>query len=106
MARKSRLGWLGPAIVLAGLAIGGLGVWFMIKNRPHEGPVIDQFDIGKGQEIVVRSEEGGDRNFIELREKGEVKWQAMVPTYAGDKNRRGIAVSDLAVSVRVVRGGK
>lgn len=93
-------------IVLVGLAIGSVGVWVLIKNRPHEGPVIDQFAIDKGQEIVVRAEEGGDRNFIELRENGEVKWQALIPPYAGDKNRRGIAVGDHAVSIRVVRGGK
>ena len=60
----------------------------------------------RGAKVVVRAEEGGDRSFIELHEGGALKWQALIPPYAGRVGAPGIGWSDIAVSVRVVRDGK
>lgn len=103
---RSRLGWLGPAIVIAGLAIGGVGIWIILKNKPKVGAVIEKIDIGKGQELEIRAEDGGVRNFLELYENGQLKWESMIPTYAGDATHRAITWGDIAVSARVLRGGK
>jgi hypothetical protein len=102
MARR-RLGWLGPAIVLVGAALAALGVWFMTSVRPQPGAVIDTIAIGDGRALVVRAEEGSDRNFIELRERDRTLWQALVPPYAGRPGAPGLAWGELAVSVRVIR---
>lgn len=103
-AKKVRLGWLGPAIVIAGLAIGGVGVWYMIHARPVAGAVIDTVKVDNGGEIVVRAEAGdGDRAFVEARLHGETKWQALVPHYAGKTGRSGVAWSADSITVRVVR---
>lgn len=106
MPRKSRLGFLGPGIVIAGLIIGGIGVWIIYKNKPEAGAVIDTIVVDDKTKIVIRDEHGGDRDFVELVENGEVKWQALVPPYAGKPGRPGVTWSDVAVSVRVIRGGK
>lgn len=106
MARKVRFGFLGPGIVIAGLIIGGFGAWMIYKNKPEAGGVIDTIVVDDKTKIVVRAEAGGDRAFVELQQSGEVKWQAMVPPYAGSPGRVGVTWSDIAVSVRVVRGGK
>lgn len=102
---KSRLGWLGPAIVLIGLAIGGLGVWFVVTRKPTAGVAIDTIKIDDKSQFVVRSEAGGDgsRSFVELVTDGVVKWQALVPRYAGGPNRHAISWSQQAVMVRVIR---
>ncbi|HEY4179837.1 MAG TPA: PQQ-binding-like beta-propeller repeat protein [Kofleriaceae bacterium] len=103
---RIRLGWLGPAIVIAGLAIGAVGIWIVIKNKPHVGAVIERIDIGKGQELAIRKEDGGDRNFLEMYEKGQLKWESMIPTYAGDATHRAITWGEIAIATRVIRGGK
>jgi outer membrane protein assembly factor BamB len=102
-AKKSRLGWLGPAIVILGVAVAGLGVWYMIHARPEAGAVIDTIKVENGGEIVVRSEVNGDNDFVEARLNGETKWQAMVPHYAGKTGVSGIAWSPSSITVRVVR---
>ncbi|MBA3542406.1 MAG: hypothetical protein H0T79_22510 [Deltaproteobacteria bacterium] len=104
MAR--RLGWLGPAIVAVGLAAGGVGGWYMMTARPSAGEVIDTLPIDSQASLVVRAEQGGDRTFIELHVGDETKWQALVPTYAGRRGVPGLAWTQNAVSVRVVRGGR
>lgn len=106
MAAKRRLGWLGPAIVLLGLAAGSVGVWYMMHARPKAGAVIDTFVLDPHTKIVVRAEDGGDRSFVELRVDDDVKWQALVPHYAGKPGKPGVAWSQNAVSVRVIRDGK
>ncbi len=106
MAKKSRLGFLGPGIVIAGLIIGALGAWMIYKNKPEAGGVIDTLVVDSTTKIVIRAESGGPRAFVELVQNGEVKWQAMVPPYAGAPGRVGVTWSDIAVSVRVIRGGK
>ena len=107
MIRTSRraLGWLGPAIVLVGAAVAGLGGWYVVHARPSAGAVIDTIAIDERRSLVVRAEAGGDRAFVELRDGDEVKWQALVPHYAGRPGAPGVAWSPTAVSVRVIRDG-
>jgi len=104
MAR--RLGWLGPAILALGVAVGALGVWYMIRARPAVGAKIDEFPIDGRARLVVRAEDGGDRSFVELHVGDEMRWRAMVPTYAGRPGAPTIAWNDEVISVRVVRDGK
>ncbi len=106
MAAKVRLGWLGPAIVLVGAAVAGVAIWFMTSVRPEAGAIIDTIPIGSGHSLVVREEAKTDRSFIELRDGDEVKWQALIPHYAGTKGRPAVAWSDQAVTVRVERNGR
>jgi hypothetical protein len=107
MAQKRiRLGWLGPVIVLVGVAVAGAGLFVMLKNKPKAGAVIETVVIDPQAKIVVRAEDGGERAFVELHVDDELKWQAMVPQYGGRPGATGIAWSDTAVSVRVVRDQK
>lgn len=100
---RRRLGWLGPAIVLVGAAVAGIGIWYMAASRPEVGAVIDTIRIDDRAAIAVRAEQGGDRNFVELREGDRLVWRALVPPYAGRPGAPGIAWSDTVVSVRVFR---
>lgn len=104
--RKSRLGWLGLAIVLLGAAIAGLMTWFMVSSKPTAGAVVDTLAIDRAQSIVVRAQDGGDNNFIELREGSKVIWQSFIPRYAGRAGAPGIAWNDTAISVRVLRSDR
>jgi hypothetical protein len=104
---RSRLGWLGPAIVLVGAAVAAAGVWYIVHARPLAGAVIDTLAIDDHRALVVRAEAGaGDRAFVELRDQDRVVWQALVPHYAGRPGAPGIAWGPTAVSVRVVRNGR
>jgi len=105
-AKRTRLGWLGPVIVLVGIAVAGLATWFMIVSKPKAGAVIDTLAVDRSRSLVIRAEDGGDRNFIEMRDGDRVLWQSIVPPYAGRPGAPGIAWNDLAVSVRVVRQGR
>jgi hypothetical protein len=102
---RVRLGWLGPAIVLVGAAVAAVGGWYVLHARPSAGAVIDTIAIDDRRSLVVRSETKGDRAFVELRDGDEVKWQALVPRYAGRPGSPGIAWSPTAVTVRVIRDG-
>jgi hypothetical protein len=104
-ANKRRLGLLGPILVLVGAAVAAVGTWYVISARPQAGDVIDTFAIGEGAKIVVRGEQGGPRSFIELHEQGALKWQALIPRYAGAPGRPAVAWSDTAITVRVDRDG-
>lgn len=97
------LGYLGPAIVILGVAVAALAIWYMQHARPRVGEVVDTLAIDPQHSIVVRAEDGGDRSFLELREGDTVKWQALIPHYAGRPGRPGIAWSDIAITVRVER---
>jgi hypothetical protein len=101
-----RMRWLGPTILAVGLAGGGAGIWYMVHARPHAGAVIDTFQVDPDSQLVIRAEAGGDRSFLELDRKGATVWQALIPHYIGEKGRPAIAWNDLAVTVRVERGGK
>lgn len=104
--RKVRLGFLGPAIVIVGALVAGLAIWFMATQRPVPGDVIDTVVIDPHHSVVLRKEAKSDRSFIELHEGSELKWQALIPHYAGTPGRPGIAWSDRAVTVRVERDGR
>ncbi len=106
MQRKTRLGWLGPVLVLVATAVAGAGVWLLIVNKPKPGDVIETVTVDATTKIIVRAEKGGDRSFVELHVGDEMAWQALVPPYAGKPGKTGIAWSDIAVSVRVVRDNK
>lgn len=103
--KKTRLGWLGPAIVFVGVVAAALATWFMIVSKPKAGDVIDTLVVDPQHRLVVRAEAGGERNFVEAREGDRVLWQAIVPSYAGRPGAPGIAWNDVAVSVRVIRDG-
>lgn len=105
MTRRQRLGWLGPAIVGVGAAVAVAGGWYVIHARPVAGPVVDTIAVDEQRVLVVRSEAGGPRAFVELRDGDTVLWQALVPRYAGRVGAPGIAWSPTAVSVRVIRDG-
>ncbi len=100
---KHRLGLLGPIIVIVGAIAAGVAAWYMVTARPKAGEVIDRIAIDRSGEIVIRREEGGSRSFIELHENGALKWQALIPPYAGAPGRRAVAWNDRAITVRVDR---
>ncbi len=104
--RRTRLGWLGPALALLGVVVAIAGVYLLVHNKPKPGAVIDTIAIDASSKIVVRAEDGGNRSFVELHVGGELRWQALVPPYGGRPGAPGIAWSDIAVSVRVVRDHK
>lgn len=102
----ARLGWIGPAIVIVGAAVAGVGAYAIVTGRPDPGGVIDTIPMEGDTKLVVRAEDGGDRNFVELHEGGELKWRALTPTYGGRPGAPGIAWNDTAISVRVIRDGR
>ena len=103
---RQRLGWLGPAIAFVGVAVAGVGAWYMVHARPVAGAEIDRIAIDDHRALVVRAEVGSsERAFIELRDGDAVVWQALVPRYGGHPGAPGIAWSPTAVSVRVIRDG-
>ncbi|MBV8761075.1 MAG: PQQ-like beta-propeller repeat protein [Deltaproteobacteria bacterium] len=97
--------YLGIIIVASGAAIAGAMIWFMMHVRPRPGAVIDHFVVAPNTEIVIRAEQGSDRNFLELHESGQLKWQALIPHYAGSPGRPAVAYSPTAITVRVSRDG-
>ncbi|MEO6775668.1 MAG: hypothetical protein ABI467_22090 [Kofleriaceae bacterium] len=104
--KRVRLRWLGPALLVVGLAASGVAIWYVVHARPHAGAVIDSFQVDANTQLVVRAEQGGDRSFLELDRDGSTVWQALIPHYIGEKGRPAIAWNDVAVTVRVHRGGK
>lgn len=104
--RKAFLRYLGPAIVLIGAIVAAVGAWYAMHARPKPGEVIDTIDLGDGGKLVVRNEAEGQRAFVELHGKEGLRWQALVPHYAGNRDRRAIAWGTTAVGVRVERGGR
>lgn len=101
---SKKLGLLGPIIVVVGAIVAGVATWYMVHARPKAGDVIDSFAIDDHTKLVVRGEQGGDRSFLELTENGELKWQALIPHYAGAPGRPAVAWSEQAITVRVDRG--
>lgn len=103
---RTRLGWLGPAIVILGVVVALCGLYVMIVGRPQTGAVLDRIHVDDHRELVVRAEAGGERNFVELVENGELVWSALVPAYGGRPGAPGIAWGQGAVTVRVIREGR
>jgi len=104
--RRTRLGWLGPIIVLVAAAIAGLAAWAVVVGKPTPGAEIDRIPIDARTTFVVRAEQDGGRNFIELIEGDKLVWSALVPHYAGRPGAPGIAWNNVAVSVRVLRDNR
>ncbi len=103
---RRRLGWLGPALALIGIAAGSVGIYVMATSRPKPGPFIDVVAVGERGALVVRSEATG-RSFVELYEQGAgLRWQALVPPYAGTPTAPGIEATVRLVNVRVARSGR
>jgi hypothetical protein len=104
---KSKLGWLGPAIVIVGAAVAALGVWYMVHARPEAGDVVDEVAMDGASRVVIRNEAGdGVRAFVEVWDGDELRWQALVPHYVGSAKRHSVAWSSTAITVRVERGGR
>jgi len=97
--------YLGPIILVVGVAAAILGILYFRHAQPRPGAVIDTIPVDKDVELVVRGEDGGPRSFLELHMNGEVKWQALIPHYAGAKGRPALAWSPTEVTVRVERDG-
>lgn len=102
----ARLGYLGPAIVIVGAMVAGVGAWYAVHARPKPGDVVDTIELGDQRQLVLRRELDGERAFIELRDRDAVQWQALIPHYSGTRDRRAIAWGPTAVTVRVERGGR
>jgi hypothetical protein len=102
---RHRLGWLGPLLVIIGLAGGAFGIWWMQQVRPVAGKVIDAIALGDDAYVVIRDQQGSSRNFLEMIVAGNVKWQTMIPPYAGRLGSPAIGVGPDTLSVRLVRNG-
>jgi outer membrane protein assembly factor BamB len=98
--------YLGPILFFVGAGIAVLAAWYVVHVRPKAGAIIDTIPVDKGVDIIIRAEDGGSRSFIELDMNGAVKWQALIPHYAGSKGRPAVAWSPVAVTVRVERDGR
>ena len=103
---RSRLGLLGPIIVIVGAAVAAVGVWVIVTSKPKAGAVIEIVKVDDHTTIAIRAEDGGNRNFVELRDGDDVRWQALIPPYAGRPGATGVAWSPGVVSVRVSRDGR
>jgi hypothetical protein len=105
--RRSWLGFLGPAIVIVGVAVSVVAVWYMRSARPVPGAEFDRIAMDDTHAFVIRHDaKDASRSFFELRERDQVKWQALIPHYAGTPGRPGIAWSQHIVTVRVERGAR
>ena len=101
----ARMRWLGPGLFGGGVIVAIAAILYWLHARPVAGEEIDRMPCS-GATLVVRAEQGGDRNFIELRNGDDVKWQALIPHYAGAKGRPGIACGKRTMTVRIERGGR
>lgn len=105
--RKTHLGWLGPAIVIIGIVASIVAVLYMRSARPVPGETIDTLSVDATRSLVVRKDaEDPRRSFLELRDGDRVKWQALIPRYAGERGRPALAWSNDVVTVRVERDGR
>jgi hypothetical protein len=111
----ARVRWLGPAIVIGGLAIGGIAVWYWRHAQPVAGDLVHAGRCrnpgGDSGFVAIRSERDGDRSFVEMHARGSdgvdrVIWQALIPHYAGSRDRTAFACGKAALTVRVERGGR
>jgi hypothetical protein len=101
-----RLGWIAPAMLIAGVGVAGVAIWYWKTVQPVPGDEIDKVPCS-GATMIVRSEIGGNRSFVELRGGGDqVIWQAFIPHYAGRFGRSAIACGETAATVRIQRSGR
>ncbi|HUS30653.1 MAG TPA: hypothetical protein VMZ53_19220 [Kofleriaceae bacterium] len=107
MAKKKWLGYVGPAIVILGIAVSVVAVWYMRAARPVPGAEFDRIPIDDSHAFVIRLDAKDPlRSFLELRERDRVMWQALIPHYIGSPGRPAIAWSPNIVTVRVERDGR
>ncbi len=99
--------WLAPTLLAIGLAVGGLGVWVMVSSRVHAGAYFEVLATDGPYAVALRHHDDSPRAFLELIEIGHgVRWQAMVPPYAGTPTAPGLAASPTAITVRIRRDGR
>ncbi|MBP6634202.1 MAG: hypothetical protein KBG28_27650 [Kofleriaceae bacterium] len=104
--RRVRLGWLGPALLLIGALVGGLGVWWMARARPQPGPYVDVLALDEEWAVALRQQRGSPNFFLELRHaRRGLAWRALVPPYAGSADALALAASERAIAVRFTRDG-
>lgn len=103
---SKKLGFLGPAIVIVGLVLAGFGVWYWQTVTPTAGDIIDTIALDDHQSLVIRDQANGDHSIVELHDGDELKWQALVPQYAGSPDRPGVAWGRGVITIRVERGGE
>ena len=103
---RRRLGWLGIAIVALGVIGSIAAALYFVHAQPKAGAVIDTIPIAQNAEVVIRAEDGGSRNFLELHADGKLRWQAYIPHYAGSKGRPAIAWGKDTLTVRIERDGR
>lgn len=92
-------------VLVLGVGLGALGVWFMAGARPVPGAFVDVLALPDGSAVVIRREQKSDHAFVEVRDADRVRWRGLVPRYAGTPGARAFAASTDVVTVRVVRGG-
>ena len=63
--RRVRLGWLGPALLLIGALVGGLGVWWMARARPQPGPYVDVLALDEEWAVALRQQRGNRSHWAE-----------------------------------------
>jgi hypothetical protein len=105
-ARSRRRGWIGIAIVLLGTVVALGGLVLILRGRPEVGELVDTIVVDGERSLIVRNEVGGERNFLELVEHGELAWRTLIPPYAGRPGAPGIAWGQGTVTVRVLRDGR
>ncbi|MBK9071826.1 MAG: hypothetical protein IPL79_12610 [Myxococcales bacterium] len=92
------------AILVLGVGIAVGAMVFMVKAQPKAGAVVMTIALPGEATLRVRSELGGDRNFIEYRDRAYT-WQGLIPPYAGLDGGTAVAANDKAIMVRVLRNG-
>lgn len=96
---------LGPLIVITGLAVGALGIWWMKHARPTPGAFVDAIAVEPGAFVAIRQEAHSNNNFVEIHQNDRLQWRALVPTYAGKLGAPAIGLGSETITVRFVRGG-
>ena len=64
--------------MIVGLAVGGVGIWYIRTAKPIAGDTIDTIAIDGDRKIVVRAEAGGDHSFVELWAGDELRWSQFI----------------------------
>ncbi|MCE9576371.1 MAG: hypothetical protein K8W52_24700 [Deltaproteobacteria bacterium] len=99
--------WLAPTLLGIGVTVGVLGIWVMVSARVHAGAYFEVLATDGPYAVALRHQDDSPRVFLELIEIGHgVRWQAMVPPYAGTPTAPGLAASPNAITVRVRRDGR
>lgn len=94
-----------PLLMAVSLIVGVAGIVWMRTQAPVVADVIDEYRAAQGL-LRVRRVADSSNHMLEFRDTTDhVRWQALIPTYAGRPGASGLAMSDTAATVRVVRSG-